>query len=83
MLVEVLEIVSAYSVRMSQDGVLHENDFPDSAYFVRSMGGGFPEDLALSHLPSNWSMFGLHCLRPIRPGDMQDEVIDSKELEAA
>lgn len=32
---------------------------------------------------SSWSVFAEHCLRPIRPGSLDEETTESRELEAA
>lgn len=81
MLVEILEIVAPGVRVFDPDGCCHINN-GGVGYLCKSLGAPFPlAEWEIS--PSLYALWATNCLRPIRPGDLEDETPTVRELEAA
>jgi hypothetical protein len=73
-IVMVLDFASIGQVFNSPDGIRHVSEV--DGYFVESCGRKFPPNPRVS----SFSVVAKYIIRPIRPGDMEDETV--YELEA-
>lgn len=79
LLVSVLELVLTGGEVTAPDGLIHMAS--EAAWLVEYLGAPRPTTGGLLEM-SRYALWADRCLRPIRPGDMEDETPTAEELEA-